>query len=205
MTLFGIFGAGGCGRGILPLVRGMMKEDQSAVFVDDNQAGRFVNGAPVLTRKEFCAEHDRRICIAIADPATRRRLDSMCRADRLEFFSVRAENSIIMDDVSMGEGALLSPFTTITSNVRIGSHFHLNIYSYVEHDCRIGDFVTFAPSVRCNGNVMIGDGAYIGSNAVIKQGLQIGAGAVVGMGAVVTRDVPPGETWVGSPARPLKG
>lgn len=73
----------------------------------------------------------------------------------------------------------------------------------------IGDCVTFAPRVSCNGNVVIGDGAYIGTGAVIKQGtpdrpLRIGAGAVVGMGAVVTRDVAPGMTVVGNPARPLE-
>ena len=106
--------------------------------------------------------------------------------------------------MAIGPGALFSPFTVVTSNVRIGSHFHCNLYSYVEHDCLIGDFVTFAPAVRCNGNVSIGDGAYIGSGAIIRQGLTIGAGAVVGMGAVVTRDVPAGETWVGNPAKSLR-
>jgi acetyltransferase-like isoleucine patch superfamily enzyme len=92
--------------------------------------------------------------------------------------------------------------------VRIGRSFHANIYSYVAHDCRIGDFVTFAPKVCCNGNVHVHDGAYIGTGAVIRQGtpekpLVIGEGAVVGMGAVVTRDVAPGATVVGNPARPL--
>jgi sugar O-acyltransferase (sialic acid O-acetyltransferase NeuD family) len=109
-----------------------------------------------------------------------------------------------MDDVEIGVGALFSPFTTLTSNIRIGRHFHCNLYSYVEHDCVIGDFVTFAPGVCCNGNVAIGDGAYIGANAVIRQGLNIGSNAVVGMGAVVTKDIPAGETWVGNPARPLE-
>ena len=119
------------------------------------------------------------------------------------FIEVRADNVVEMDDVRLGEGAILSPFVTLTSNIRIGRHFHANLYSYVEHDCMVGDFVTFAPSVRCNGNVTIGDGAYIGANAVIRQGLTIGAGATVGMGAVVTKDVPAGETWAGNPAREL--
>jgi len=107
-------------------------------------------------------------------------------------------------------GAILSPFVTLTSNITIGKHFHANLYSYVEHDCVVGDFVTFAPGVKCNGNVQIGDYAYIGSGAVIKQGtpespLRIGEGAVIGMGAVVTKDVLPGETVIGNPARIFKG
>ena len=81
------------------------------------------------------------------------------------------------------------------------------MYSYVAHDCVIGDFVTFAPNVNCNGNVHIGNHAFIGSGAIIKQGSLakpriIGEGAIVGMGAVVTKDVPPFATVVGNPAKP---
>jgi acetyltransferase-like isoleucine patch superfamily enzyme len=113
-----------------------------------------------------------------------------------------------MDDLQVAEGAILCPFVTLTSNIRIGRHFHANLYSYVEHDCVVGDFVTFAPAVKCNGNVRIEDYAYLGAGAVIRQGkpgqpLVIGRGAVVGMGAVVTKDVPPGATVVGNPAKLL--
>ena len=54
-----------------------------------------------------------------------------------------------------------------------------------------------------NGNVTIGDHAYVGSGAIIRQGISIGAGAVIGMGAVVTSDVPSGATVVGNPSKPL--
>ena len=114
-----------------------------------------------------------------------------------------------MDDVQVGEGAIFSPFTTVTSNVVIGRHFHCNINSYVEHDCVIGDFVTFAPGVQCNGNVHIGDGAYVGAGAMIRQGrpgapLRIGDEAVIGMGAVVLNDVPAGATVAGNPADAIR-
>jgi acetyltransferase-like isoleucine patch superfamily enzyme len=69
--------------------------------------------------------------------------------------------------------------------------------------------VTFAPGVKCNGNVVIEDHAYIGSGAIIKQGqpgvpVVIGRGGVVGMGAVVTKSVPAGATVVGNPARVME-
>jgi acetyltransferase-like isoleucine patch superfamily enzyme len=44
-------------------------------------------------------------------------------------------------------------------------------------------------------------GAALGSGAVILGGVRIGAGALIGAGAVVTRDVAPGETVAGVPAR----
>ncbi len=49
--------------------------------------------------------------------------------------------------------------------------------------------------------VAIEDGADVGAGSLILPGVRIGAGAIVGGGAVVTRDVAPGTTVVGNPAR----
>jgi sugar O-acyltransferase (sialic acid O-acetyltransferase NeuD family) len=123
--------------------------------------------------------------------------------------SLIAPNTTVYEANEIGEGAILCAYSTVTSNARIGRFFHSNIYSYVAHDCEIGDFVTFAPRVQCNGRVHIGDRAYIGTGAVIREGepgkpLVIGEGAVIGMGAVVTKNVPPHTTVVGNPARVFK-
>ena len=200
---FGVFGAGGCGRGIVPLVRAQYPGAR-VVFVEDAPRAAQCNGHDVLTFDEFAVAPVAQIVVAVADPVARRAIVARCAAAGLDFYEVRAAQRVVMDDVVVGPGGLFSPWTTLASNIRIGAHFHCNLYSYVEHDCTIGDYVTFAPAVRCNGNVKIGDGAYIGSGAVIRQGLTIGAGAVVGMGAIVTRDVAPGVTVVGNPARALR-
>lgn len=202
--LVGVYGAGGCGRGIIPLLRAQYP-DALLVFIDDGRAPGMVNGHRVVDWGGFLAIKDveKRVVIAIAASRTRENLAHRCDQASIPLAEARAQNVVQMDDVALADGACLSPFVTLTSNIRIGRCFHANLYSYVEHDCTIGDYVTFAPGAKVNGNVTIGDHAYIGSGAVIRQGVTIGAGAIVGMAAVVTRDVPPGVTVVGNPAKPM--
>ncbi len=212
MKRFAVFGASGFGREVMPLARHQLQLTETCgwdlVFVDDHPAERTVNGHEVLTYEAWLAQPaaSRCISLAIGSSVVREKLAHRCLTDGIGFFEVKASNVVVMDEVEIGPGAVLNPFVTLTSNIRIGRHFHGNIYSYVAHDCFIGDFVTFAPGVKCNGNVVIEDHAYIGTGAILRQGkpgapLIIGRGAVVGMGAVVTKNVAPGTTVIGNPAR----
>jgi sugar O-acyltransferase (sialic acid O-acetyltransferase NeuD family) len=176
-------------------------------FVDDNQAG----SASVLTFDQFMQlrARDKRVVVAIADPTARCRVAGRCADNGLETMAVRADNVVVAHDAVIGDGAILAAFSLISIATRIGRFFHANYHACVAHDCVIGDFVTFGPRATCNGNVHIGDRAYIGAGAIIKQGvpgrpLRIGADAVVGMGAVVIEDVAAGQTVVGNPARPIR-
>ena len=52
--------------------------------------------------------------------------------------------------------------------------------------------------------ITIGRNAWLGGAVIVCPGDTIGDDSVVGAGSVVTRDVPPGVTVVGVPARPLR-
>lgn len=210
--LFGVYGASGFGREVMPLAREQLRRGggnpRRLVFIDDGMDTAMLNGQPVVRYEAFLkiAATSRFVAIAIANGTVRKALSERCAIDGVLPWDVSAANVVSLDEVTIGEGAILCPFVTLTSNIHIGRQFHANLYSYVAHDCRIGDWVTFAPGVKCNGNVIVEDHAYVGTGAVIKQGrpgqpLIVGRGAVIGMGAVVTKNVPPGVTVVGNPAR----
>lgn len=213
MLIFGLLGAGGFGREVMAFTReslsrstGAGSGDLDIVFIDDRLAGQVINGVRVLALRDFETTGERRLFnIAVADAGIRRQLAARLRVCA-EPASLVAQNVVIGDGNSIGPGAILCPFTTVTSNAHIGEFFHCNIYSYVAHDCVIGDYVTFAPAVRCNGAVTVADDAYIGTSAVLRQGtperpMHVGRRAVVGMGAVVTRSVPDDLTVIGNPAK----
>jgi sugar O-acyltransferase (sialic acid O-acetyltransferase NeuD family) len=214
--ILGLYGAGGFAREVMPIAvelfsmtqQASLHESYGLYFIETTPTGTEVNGYPLLSEDDFfqlkCEE--RFFNIAVADSKLREEIAGRCTARGAQPMSLQSANSVSYDNNDIGEGAIICAFSTITSNARIGKFFHSNIYSYVAHDCVIGDYVTFAPNVHCNGNVHIGNHAYIGTGAIIKQGsagrpLVIGQGAIVGMGAVVTKDVAPYTTVVGNPAR----
>ena len=211
-TLYAIYGASGCGRSLMPMARQQLAREQNTseiIFIDDalTEIG-VVNGHRAMNYSAFLNESasTKYVQIAIANSHVREKIAQRLEADGIQLWSIAADHVVVMDQIELAEGSALSPFVSIGSNVKIGKCFHANLYSYVEHDCVIGDFVTFAPGVKCNGNIHIHAHAYIGAGAMIKQGtpdqpLVIGAGAIVGMGAVVTKSVPAGVTVVGNPAR----
>ena len=108
----------------------------------------------------------------------------------------------------LAEGAFVGTHVEIKAS-RIGRNTHIGHFSYIG-DAIIGDGVNIgAGTVTCNYDGVakhvteIGDGAFIGSDSMLVAPVRVGAGAVTGAGAVVTRDVAPGETVAGVPARVL--
>jgi sugar O-acyltransferase (sialic acid O-acetyltransferase NeuD family) len=210
---FVIYGAGGFGREVAPLARACLDEHpdgaaNSVVFVDDAaERPEECNGYPVIGFDHLTPSDQ--IIIAVGNGWARQKIEQRCVAAGLVVTGISAPTVRKLDQNELWPDAVLCDYVTITSNVKIGRGFQAHNYSYVAHDCVIGDYVTLAPRASLNGNIHVGDHAYIGAGAVFVQGkegnpLRIGEGAVVGMGAVVTKPVNPYAMVVGNPAKVIR-
>jgi UDP-2-acetamido-3-amino-2,3-dideoxy-glucuronate N-acetyltransferase len=125
----------------------------------------------------------------------------------------------------IGDGTRIGPFVEIQRGAVIGARCKIQSHTFIcdgvtiEDEVFVGHGVVFVNdkhphatnamgALQNEGDwarleTLIERGASLGSGAVILAGIRIGAGALVGAGAVVTKDVLPGETVAGNPARPL--
>jgi bifunctional UDP-N-acetylglucosamine pyrophosphorylase/glucosamine-1-phosphate N-acetyltransferase len=148
------------------------------------------------------------------------RLRDSAIADRCRIVDSTIEESSVGPDSDVGPYAHLRPGVRIGANVHVGNYVELKNTSVGDHtlighvgylgDATIGEQVNIGAGVitaNYDGKVkhptVIGDGAFIGVETVLRAPVTVGAGAATGGNSFVNRDVPPGETVVGVPARPI--
>jgi len=206
-----LIGAGGFARETIELVRAINRDTPTWELVgllddDPELRGRELLGVPVLGPCAAVAEYpEARIVVCVAsprDPLRRLRLVARLglRLDR--YATLIHPRAVVAGSVEVGAGSVVHANCVLTADIRLGWHVAMMPAVVLTHDDAIEDGVTFAAGARVASGVTIEAGAYIGAGALLREHVSVGSGALVGMGSVLTRPVPGGEVWYGSPARP---
>lgn len=85
-----------------------------------------------------------------------------------------------------------------------GDNVVINTMALVEHGSSVENHANISTKAVLNGDVLIGEGTFVGSGSVVIGQLSVGSWSIVGAGAVVTKDVESGVTVAGVPARVVR-
>ena len=109
---------------------------------------------------------------------------------------------ILQDGVTFGANSSID--RGLLGDTMIGEHSKIDNQCHIGHNTVVGRNVAMAAYAGISGSVKIGDNALLGGRVGIADHVEVGAGAQLAADTALLRDVPPGETWAGSPAQPIK-
>lgn len=205
-----VWGAGGHGRVVAELAR--LAGFAVAGYADRNaeKVGSVIDseGANVLTTEDrlpaWLGEAEAR-ALALGVGDNRARLERSRRFDPAELPPLLHPAATMSPSATLEPGAVMFAGAVANSGSSIGWAAIVNTAAVIEHDVVLGAGVHVSPGAVIAGGAVVEEGTWVGANATVLPGVRIGAWSIVGAGAVVLRDVEPGATVVGNPARVIRG
>lgn len=202
-----VIGGGEHARVVIEAIRSAAGAQAVVGFVDPDACQETARrlGVPRLGGENVLEQHPGVLGVLgfAALSARDRRIDVVRRLTPLlsGWATVVHASAWVSPTATLAEGAVIMAGAVVQSGAVIGPHSIVNSRAVVEHDAVLGEHVHLAPGATLGGAVRVGPLAHIGLGAAVRDHTSIGAGATVGMGAVVIRDVAPGATVMGVPAR----
>ncbi len=199
-----IIGAGGYAKSVVDSVD--TTKYTIAGFIDEfSDKGEHL-GFPILSKSldELEGKESYVYFIAIGNNLRRKRWYDILSEKGYEMINVIDPSAIVSQYAHLGIGCFVGKMAIVNSKAFVGNDCIINSKALVEHGCHVSDHANISTNSVINGDVVIGEGSFIGSCSVTIGQLSVGNWSTVGAGAVVIRNVGDGVTVAGVPAKKIK-
>lgn len=209
-----IVGGKGNGTNIASLIEDINRDDPRwellGFFNDDNKIGDTLHGYSVIGKPEDMMDKKYKdvsfvytfITMQYGKNNAKRLLEMDVPADR--FPTLIHPSAVISRYTKIGHGLIIMPNVYIASYAEIGNHSTLLRAFNLGHGSSMSDFCYGGNNAVIGADVVMKEGAYIGTSAVTRERVTLGEWCIVGIGSVVIRDVPPMTVVAGNPAKKIK-
>lgn len=202
-----IIGAGSVGAHVALNIHEYSEEFKIAGFLDDDpqKIGTEQFGIKVIGEIQDALNlKDVFIVLGIAFPDIKRKImDKISGNTSLSYPTLVHSRSWISKKVSIGNGCIIYPGTTINYGSELGDFVVLNMNCALGHHTHIGTYSSLAPGVNTGGHTVIEEGVDVGIGTSTLQNVRISCGSVVGGQSMVTRDVAAHSKVAGIPAKAI--
>lgn len=210
-----VIGAGGFAREVKWLIKEIDDALPGIEFVgyvvsDTSKTGPHDSADEILGDYRWLRDNRARfdaLTIGIGTPAVRLKVARELLPDfPISMWPALVHPTVRLDrgSAEMGPGVILCAGVVGTVNLKLRPFSMVNLACTLGHEADIGEGCVLNPTVNVSGGVVLEEGVLVGTGSQVLQYLRVGSGATVGAGAVVTKNVLPGVTVVGAPARPLE-
>lgn len=138
--------------------------------------------------------------IGVANIDFRKKVISILKSKNAKFYTLIHPSAIISSSAIIGEGCVISPYVVIGPKSIIGDFNHLTSYSFISHECRLGNNNILSSAGIC-GRVSINDNNTFYIRSTVIPDVNIGNDVVLSAGSVLTRNANGPSLYAGNPAR----
>ena len=202
-----IIGAGGMGRQVLSFAKscnGYGKEYDIKGFLDDNPnaLGGFSDYPPVLgTLDSYRIEEDDVFYCSIGDVKAKKACINRILAKSGDFITLIHPTALVSPGVKIGKGCMIGSYVGIGVGTTIGDFCMIQSKATIGHDVMVGDSCRIDCNVVLIAGVEVEKDVCIHTSSVINHNVKLGEGSTVGALSFVIKNVKPGQTVFGNPAK----
>lgn len=193
-----LLGCGGFGREVAAWIAARYTLFEVTGFLDDEKPTAPGVLGPI---KAHTPQHGARYLTCFGDGRARNGVRRQLEARGARFATLVSPDAMAVAPLRGSVNSVFFGACSISSGVTLGDDLLVQGFAVVGHDVAVGTGVTIGSHAFIGGAARLEPFCTIHPHAVVLPHVVVGEGAVVGAGTVAIKDVPPGATVFGVPAK----